>query len=70
MKQAVLPWLPGYLFDGHTLRSTGAAIPPTMHVNPKNGEIRYYVRPIFTHGPTVGLYIRHQGILDALKKGA
>ena len=67
--QAVLSWLPGYYFDGHTLKSTGAAIRPTMHVNPENGEIRYYVRPIFTHGATVGMFVRHQGIVDALAQG-
>lgn len=67
--QAVLPWLPGYFFDGYTLKSTGAAIPPTMHVNPANGEIRYYCRPIFRGGATVGMFVRHQGIVDALKEG-
>jgi hypothetical protein len=40
-----------------------------MHINPENGEVRYYVRPIFTHGATVGLYVRHQGIVDALARG-
>jgi hypothetical protein len=57
------------MFDGHRLRSTGTAIPPTMHINPGNGEVRYYVRPIFSHGATVGLFIRHQGIVDALARG-
>jgi len=57
------------MFDGHRLRSTGTALPPTMHINPENGEVRYYCRPIFTHGATVGLYIRHEGIVDALKRG-
>lgn len=67
--QAVLSWLPGYLFDGHRLISTGSAIPPTMHVDPRNGEVRYYVRPLFPDGPTVGLYVRHQGIVDAIARG-
>lgn len=67
--QAVLSWLPGYMFDGYRLRSTGTAIQPTMHVNPENGEVRYYVRPIFTHGATVGMFIRHQGIVEALERG-
>jgi len=40
-----------------------------MHINPENGEVRYYCRPIFSHGATVGLYIRHDGIVDALKRG-
>ena len=67
--QAVLSYLPGYMWSNGQLRSTGTAIPPTMHINPENGEVRYYVRPIFTHGATVGLYIRHQGIVDALARG-
>ena len=54
--------------DGH-LRSTGSAIPPTQHINPENGEIRYYCRPNFTYGPTVGLYVRRQGIVDAIARG-
>lgn len=44
-------------------------MPPTMHVNPANGEVRYYVRPIFTHGATVGMYVRHAGIVEALEDG-
>ena len=52
--QVILSWLPGYMFDGQRLISTGSAVPPTMHINPLNGEVRYYCRPIFTHGPTVG----------------
>ena len=67
--QAVLSWLPGYFFDGNQLVSTGSAIPPSMHINPVNGEMRYYVRPIFTHGATVGMYVRHQGIVDAIARG-
>lgn len=69
MVQAVLSWLPGYFFDGHRLRSTGNAVPPTMHVNPENGEVRYYCRPIFTCGANVGMYVRHQGIVDAIARG-
>ena len=67
--QAVLSWLPGYYFDGQRLRSTGSAVPPTMHIDPKNGEVRYYVRPIFTHGANVGMYVRHEGIVEALSRG-
>jgi len=67
--QAILSWLPGYMFDGHNLRSTGSAIPPTQHVSEKNGEIIYYCRPLFFSGPTVGMYVRKQGILDALQRG-
>lgn len=60
-QQAVLPFLPGYYWDGYTLKSTGASLPPTQHINPQNGEIRYYVKPI---GWGCGAFIRHQGILD------
>jgi hypothetical protein len=67
--QVILSWLPGYMFDGQRLVSTGSAVPPTMHINPLNGEVRYYCRPIFTHGPTVGLYVRHSGILRAIEEG-
>jgi len=40
-----------------------------MHVNPENGEVRYYCRPIFTCGANVGMYVRHQGIVDAIARG-
>ena len=67
--QVVLSWLPGYFFDGSQLQTTGAAIPPSQHLNPSNGEVRYYVRPIFGDGPSVGMYIRHDGIVDAVNRG-
>jgi hypothetical protein len=57
------------MFRNGKLESTGSAIKPTQHVNPENGEVRWYCRPIFTHGATVGLYLRHQGILDAIERG-
>lgn len=63
MKQAVLDILPGYMFDGCRLLSTGIAIPPTQHINKKTGEVIYYVRPIFGFGQTVGMFIRHSGIV-------
>ena len=64
-KQLVLPFLPGYMFDGDILVSTGTALTPTQHINPVNGEIVYYVRPIFENGGAfVGMYIRHNGIVD------
>ena len=69
MTQVVLSWLPGYYYDGRQLKSTGAAIPPTQHLNPLNGEVRYYVRPLFEDGLKVGLYIRHKGVVDAIKRG-
>lgn len=62
-QQAILPFLPGYYWDGVTLRSTGVSLPPTQHINPANGEVRYYVKPI---GWGFAAFIRHQGILDYL----
>jgi len=67
--QVVLSWLPGYLWDGQRLKSTGAALPPTQHINPENGEVRYYCRPLFEDGYTVGLYIRHKGLVEAIAAG-
>ena len=62
----ILPWLPGYMWDGRTLKSTGAALPPTQHINPKNGELMYYCLPLWGSGAKVGLYVRHLGIVEAL----
>jgi hypothetical protein len=62
----ILPWLPGYMWDGRTLKSTGAALPPTQHINPKNGELTYYCLPLWGSGAKVGLYVRHLGIVEAL----
>lgn len=61
MTQAALPFLPGYYWDGDRLQSTGASLPPTQHINPVNGELRYYVKPI---GWGCAVFIRHQGIVD------
>jgi hypothetical protein len=66
-RQSILPFLPGYMFDGDRLVSTGTALPPTQHIHPETGEILYYVRPIFRYGGSyVGMYIRHKGIVDWL----
>lgn len=65
MKQVVLPFLPGYYWDGRTLQSTGVSIPPSQHVSVKNGEIMYYVKPV---GWVCSCYIRHQGLLDYVNK--
>lgn len=68
-QQSVLYFLPGYMFDGDRLISTGAALAPTQHIHPETGELVYYVRPIWEHGGAcIGMYIRHKGILDYLKK--
>lgn len=67
--QTILPFLPGYMFVSGTLKSTGIALAPTQHVNPRTGEPCYYVKPV---GWCCGVYIRHQGILEyieALMKG-
>ena len=66
--QAVLSWLPGYMYDRGTLRSTGAAIPPTMHVR-EDGEVVVYCRPFFRCGPTVGLFLKMSGIKAAVERG-
>ena len=60
-QQVVLPFLPGYYWNGTTLKSTGASLSPTQHVNPLNGEVRYYVKPI---GWGFAVFIRHLGIVD------
>ena len=59
--QAIIPFLPGYMWDGAALISTGISLPPTKHPNPRTGEPCYYVRPI---GWPCGAYVRHDGILD------
>lgn len=63
--QLIIPFLPGYMFDGSRIASTGTALQPTQHIHPETGELVYYVRPIFKYGGTyVGMYIRHNGIID------
>lgn len=67
-QQIILPFLPGYYWDGRNLRSTGVSLPPTQHVSPDTGEVKYYVKPI---GWSFAAFIRHQGIIDyvsSLKK--
>ena len=61
----IIPFLPGYMWNGVSLETTGVAIYPTQHVNPRNGEIRYYVKPI---GWPCGAYIRRNGIVDWIVK--
>ncbi len=63
-QQVILDFLPGYYWDGATIKSTGAALHPTQHISPKNGELQYYVRPI---GWGYSAYIRHKGLLDYIK---
>ena len=63
-RQAVLPWLPGYFFDGFRLRTTGVALPPTQHIHPQTGEVIYYVRPVFDTGSSIGMFIRHEGVVN------
>ena len=64
-QQVILDFLPGYYWDGFTLKSTGVALPPTQHVNPRNGELQYYVKPV---GWCHSAYIRHQGIVDYVRE--
>jgi hypothetical protein len=64
-KQVILPFLPGYMFNGRTVLSTGVAIPPTQFIDQNTGETIYYVRPIFECGGVfVGMYIKHSGIVN------
>lgn len=65
----ILGFLPGYMWADNQLKSTGAALPPTQHLDPTTGEIVYYVKPFFSEGPTVGLYIKHSGIARAIADG-
>lgn len=66
--QAVLSWLPGYMWDRGTLRSTGAALSPTQHLR-EDGEVMVYVRPFFRGGATVGLFLKMSGIKAAVERG-
>jgi hypothetical protein len=65
--QAILDILPGYMFDGYRVVTTGAAIPPTQHIDKKTGEVVYYLRPVFEYGQTVGMFVRHNGIVNYLQ---
>lgn len=65
----ILGFLPGYMYCHGQLRSTGAAIEPTQHVDPTTGEIIFYCRPFFYSGPTVGLYIKKSGLERAIAEG-
>ena len=62
--QVILDFLPGYMWVGNTLISTGISIPPTQHINPSTGEPCYYVKPV--NWPC-GAYVRHKGIVDYVK---
>lgn len=66
--QVVLEYLPGYMFDGRSIVSTGAALPPTQHIDQQTGELIYYVRPLFDGTAAIGMFVRHNGILDAIAK--
>lgn len=68
MRQQILGYLPGYFFDGSRLVSTGVAIPPTQHIDQKTGELMYYVRPLFDGQAKIGMFVRHQGVLDSLRE--
>lgn len=65
----ILGFLPGYMWVDNQLKSTGAALPPTQHMDPATGETIYYVRPFFVDGPTVGLYVKRSGIMRAISDG-
>ena len=69
MDQVILSYLPGYMWSQGTLQTTGVAIPPTQHMDRETGDIKFYVRPIFRCGPTVGMFVSRKGILEALDRG-
>lgn len=69
MKQVVLSYLPGYMWVDGTLVSTGAAVPPTQHMDTETGDVKFYVRPLFSFGPSVGMFVSRQGIIDAIDRG-
>lgn len=68
MIQAVLSWLPGYMYVGGTLKTTGGAIPPTFHLR-EDGEVMAYVRPIFEDGAQIGLFLKMSGVKSAVERG-
>lgn len=68
VSQAVLDYLPGYMFDGQRVVSTGVALTPTQFISKKNGELMYYVRPLFYDCFPVGMYVRHDGVVESLKR--
>ena len=69
MTQVVLSYLPGYMWSQNTLQSTGVALPPTQHMDPETGDVKYYVRPMFSHGANIGLFISRKGLEDAISRG-
>lgn len=68
MKQVILDYLPGYMFDGQRVVSTGIALAPTQFISSSNGEVMYYVRPLFHDCRPIGMYIRHDGVVESLKQ--
>ena len=56
------------MYVDETLRTTGAAIPPTFHLR-EDGEIMAYVRPIFRDGAAIGLFLKMSGIKSAVERG-
>jgi hypothetical protein len=64
--QRVLSFLPGYMWDGEVLVSTGAAIKPTRFIRDETAY--WYCRPVFDTGMAIGLFIREPGIIDYCSK--
>ena len=69
VKQVILSYLPGYMFDGHRVISTGVALEPTQFIHQETGELMYYVRPLFDGGRPIGMYIRHAGVVRSIEEG-
>lgn len=68
MVSKVLGFLPGYMWVGGTLRSTGIAIPPTQHIDEETGDTLFYVRPLFDGCATIGMFVRRSGIIRAIEE--
>lgn len=69
MRQVVLSYLPGYMWSRNTLLSTGIAIPPTQHMDRNTGDVKFYVRPLFPYGSSIGMFVSRKGLLNAIERG-
>jgi hypothetical protein len=67
MKQVILSYIPGYMFNGIRVVSTGVAIAPTQFIDKKTGKLMYYVRPFSEYGKPIGIYISHDGVLRSIE---
>jgi len=57
------------MYANGTIKPTGGGVvPPSMFMR-EDGELMVYVRPIFSCGATVGLFLKLSGIKAAVEKG-